>query len=42
VKRRPLAHFATATHDGDTVVTEVMFTRLMGVALMKSPLMITV
>jgi hypothetical protein len=28
-------------HDGDTIVTEVMFTRLIGVALMNKPLMTT-
>ena len=40
---RSVAHFAGAgAQEGATIVTDVMFTRLIGVALMNRPFTITV
>src|SRR5262245_12159552 len=39
---RSLAHLGAGAHEGDTIVTEVILTRLMGVALMNRPLITTV
>ena len=41
-RRRQFSLFGGAAQDGDTIVTDVMLTRLIGVALMNSPLMTTV